>query len=111
MDNLNKKLDNKNEAIHGEKQKRRAESAEHVETRKAVELTVDKLYKWIDELHVELSEARSTVKAAQKDAKSDQTKLNKAKTVAYQKETRKMQKKLDRKEDEINDDRLKNRER
>ena len=54
----------------------------HVEKRKAVEATVDQLYEWIDKLHVELSEAKSTVKATRKSAKTDQIKLNEAKTVA-----------------------------
>ena len=43
---------------------------------------MDELYGWIDELHAELSTAKSTVKAARKDAKAGQVKLNKAKTVA-----------------------------
>ena len=60
MDNLKKKLDEKNEVIHGEKQKRRAESVTESEKRKAVEATVDELHEWIDELHVELPEAKIT---------------------------------------------------
>ena len=54
----------------------------HVEKRKAVEETVDHLYEWVDELHVELSEAKSRVKEARKDTASNQTTLNKANTVA-----------------------------
>ena len=54
----------------------------YVEKRKAVEETVDRLYEWVDELHVELSEAKSRVKEARKDTASHQTKLNKANTVA-----------------------------
>ena len=50
-----------------EKQKRRAESLVHVEKRKAVKETVDCVYEQVDELHVELSEAKSRVKEAQKD--------------------------------------------
>ena len=64
-----------------EKQKQRAESVVHVETRKAVEETVDHLYEWVDELYVEISEAKSRVKEARKDTASNQTKLNKYNTV------------------------------
>ena len=54
----------------------------HVEKHKAVEETVDHFYEWVDELHVEISEAKSRVKEARKDTASNQTKLNKANTVA-----------------------------
>ena len=54
----------------------------YVEKRKAVEETVDRLYEWVDELHVELSEAKSRVKEARKYTAYHQTKLNKANTVA-----------------------------
>ena len=43
---------------------------------------MDELYEWTDEVHVELSEAKFTVKAARKQAKSDQAKINNAKSVA-----------------------------
>ena len=39
----------------------------HVEKRKAVEETVDHLYEWVDELHVEISESKSIVKEVRKD--------------------------------------------
>ena len=42
----------------------------YVEKRKAVEETVDRLYEWVDELHVELSEAKSRVKEERKDTAS-----------------------------------------
>ena len=54
----------------------------HVEKRKAVEETVDRLYEWTDELHVEISEAKSREKEARKNAASHRTKLNKSNTVA-----------------------------
>ena len=54
----------------------------HVEKRKASEEIVDHLYEWVDELYVEISEAKSRVKEARKDTASHQTKLNKANTVA-----------------------------
>ena len=54
----------------------------HVEKRKAVEYIVDHLYEWVDELHVDLSKAKSRVKEVRKDAVSHQTKLNKSNTVA-----------------------------
>ena len=65
-----------------ENQKRRTESMVHIEKRKAVEETVDHLYEWVDELHVELSEAKSRVKESRKDDAYHRTKLNKANTVA-----------------------------
>ena len=57
-----------------EKQKRRAGSVVHVEKREAVEETVDHLYEWVEELHIELSEAKFRVKEAQKDTASHQKK-------------------------------------
>ena len=54
----------------------------HIEKRKAAEETLHRLYEWVDELYVELSEAKSRVKEAQKDNTYHQTKLNKANTVA-----------------------------
>ena len=43
---------------------------------------MDHLYEWFDELHVDISEAKSGVKESRKDAASHRTKLNKANTVA-----------------------------
>ena len=81
MDNVNNKFKKPEETIN-KKQKRRAESMVHIEKRKAVEETVDHLYGWVDEFHVELSEAKSRVKEARKDTASHRKKLNKANTVA-----------------------------
>ena len=67
MDNVNRKFKKIEETLN-EKQKRRAEPVVHVEKRKAVEKTVDHLYEWVDELHVELSEAKSRLKETWKDA-------------------------------------------
>ena len=81
MDNVNKKF-KKIEETPNEKQKRRPESVVHIEKRKAVEETVDHFYEWVDELYVDISEAKSRVKEEQKDTASHQTKLNKANTIA-----------------------------
>ena len=54
----------------------------HIENQKAVKETVDHLYEWVDELHVELSEAKSRLKEVRKDAASHRTKLDKNNTVA-----------------------------
>ena len=54
----------------------------HVEKRKAVKETVDHLYEWVDELQVDISDAKSRVKEARKDTAYHRTKLNKANTVA-----------------------------
>ena len=81
MDNVNNKF-KKNEETINENPKRRAESVVHVEKRKAVEETVGHLYEWVDELQVELSEAKSRVKEAQKDAAFHRKKLNKYNNVA-----------------------------
>ena len=43
---------------------------------------MDHLYEWVDGLYVELSEAKSRVKEARKDAASHRKKLNKANNVA-----------------------------
>ena len=53
----------------------------HVEKRKAVEETVDRLYEWVDKLHVELNEAKSRVKEERKETASHQTRLNKDITI------------------------------
>ena len=81
MDNVNKKFKKIEETLN-EKQKWRAESVVYVEKRKAAEETVDHLNECVEELHVELSEAKSRVKEARKDAASHQTNPNKANTVA-----------------------------
>ena len=52
------------------KQKRRAGSVVHVEKRKASKETVDHLYEWVDELHVDISGGKSRVKEARKDTAS-----------------------------------------
>ena len=40
------------------------------------------MYEWVDKLHVEISESKSRVKEARKDAASHRKKLNKANNVA-----------------------------
>ena len=53
-----------------------------MEKRKAAEKTVDDLYAWVDELHVELNAAKEVQKAAKKEVKSQQTQLSNARSIA-----------------------------
>jgi len=52
------------------------------EKRKAAEKTVDDLYDWVDELHVELNAEKEARKAAKKEVKSQQTQLSNARSIA-----------------------------
>ena len=53
-----------------------------MERRKAAEKTVDNLYAWVDELHVELNAEKEARKAAKKEVKSQQTQLSNARSIA-----------------------------
>lgn len=53
-----------------------------MEKRKAAEKTVDDLYDWVDELHVELNAEKEARKAAKKEVKSQQTQLSNARSIA-----------------------------
>ena len=75
-------LDKANENYLEEKKKRRADVSMEVARRKAVESTVDKLYKFIDELHEEIAEARTKVQTVNKDIKSSNKFKCKANSVA-----------------------------
>ena len=64
------RLDRKCDMLEEEKQKRRAAVAREVETRKAVEQTLDDLYDWIGKLHVKIDTANKERRAADKNTKS-----------------------------------------
>ena len=49
------KLHNKTVQVLDEKKMRRAQVAKEIEKRRLVERTIDDLYGWIDELHVEIT--------------------------------------------------------
>ena len=53
-----------------------------MERRKAAEKTVDNLYAWVDELHVELNAEKEAQKTAKKEVKSQQTQLSNARSIA-----------------------------
>ena len=53
-----------------------------MEKRKAAEKTVDDLYDWVDELHVELNAEKEAQKATKKEVKSQQTQLTDARSIA-----------------------------
>ena len=76
-------LDKANENYLEEKKKRRADVSMEVARRKAVESTVDELYKFIDELHEEIAEARTKVQTVNKDIKSANTFKCKATSIAH----------------------------
>jgi hypothetical protein len=82
LDDSKNKIDDKDQSILREKSKRRAEVAVTVEKRKAVEKTVDDLHDWVDELHVELLDAKASAKRAEKNLRSEKTKSDKLNTVA-----------------------------
>ena len=75
-------LDKANENYLEEKKKCRAEVSMEVARRKAVESTVEELYKFIDELHEEIAEARTKVQTVIKDIKSANKLKCKANSVA-----------------------------
>ena len=82
VENVKARVIIKEQAVQAEKQKRREEVLIQVKKRKAVEKTVDDLYEWVDELQAELVDAKVATILAKGAAKSTQTKLDKAKTVA-----------------------------
>ena len=51
MDNIKKKIEEKDTLIFREKLKRRADVARAVDKRKAMEKTLEDLHEWVDELH------------------------------------------------------------
>jgi len=53
-----------------------------MEKRKAAEKTVDDLYDWVDELHVELNTAKEEQKAAKREVKAKQTQLSNVRSIA-----------------------------
>ena len=81
MENAKKKVNEKDQDILDQKKKMRAQTAAQVEKRKVVEETVGDLYEFINELHAELLAAKATMKEAGEEFKSQQTMLNKMKTV------------------------------
>ena len=53
-----------------------------VESLKAIEITDDDIYEWVDKFHAELVEAKVTAKLTKRAANSMQIKLDKANTIA-----------------------------
>lgn len=79
---MKNKLDAKALLVHEEKKKRRAAVAKEVERRKAIEETVEDLYGWVDEIHCELRDAKSKVKAATQETNAANVAKSKIATVA-----------------------------
>ena len=53
-----------------------------MEKQLAAEKTVDDIYDWVDELHVELNAEKEAQKAAKKEVKSQQTQVSNARSIA-----------------------------
>ena len=49
---------------------------------KAVEQTVEDMHKWLDELQVEINDAKMAVKASGREAKAADAKLDKGNSIA-----------------------------
>ena len=49
---------------------------------KAVEQTVEDMHKWLDELQVEINDAKMAVKASGREAKAADAKLDKVNSIA-----------------------------
>ena len=76
------KLDHQSDLMYDGEKKRRNTVANEAAKRKAVEKTMDELYKWIDELHSEINTAKGAVQDARKEAKKTVASKNKIDSIA-----------------------------
>ena len=71
----------KNNAIFSEREKRRTNVSNEVLRRKYVEKSVEDMNEWVDELHVEIDDAKMAVQASGREAKAANDKLDKVTSI------------------------------
>ena len=87
VSNLQEKLDIKSLQVLEEKKLRRAQLEREREKRRLVEQTVDDLYGWIDELHIEISDHKEITKLAKSELKTEHNKRLKQSSIAFKRLT------------------------
>ena len=79
---MKEKLDSKSAQVIEEKNKYREQRAKEIEKRHMVEQTVDDLYDWIDELHLEINDQKKVTKSARNEIKTAKRSKLKLESVA-----------------------------